>query len=115
NLATASDAVSVTVTDELPTGLTYAAGLTSADSAWSYQGLDGAGNPVFALSGNLAAGASTWLEFDVTVAEAVTGDVTNVAVVETPTNPDPLNPPSDDETTTIGTTTNLVITKVRSG
>lgn len=111
NHADASDAVTVTVTDALPAGLSYAGNLTSQANAWSYVGVNGDGDLEFALAGNLVAGASTWLEFDVAVDADVTGNVTNVATAHSPVDPDE---PSDDETTTVGTTTNLSIVKKRT-
>lgn len=112
NATGASDAVTVTVTDELPAGLTYVGGLTSADSAFTEAGTDSDGNRVFALTGSLPAGSTTWLEFDVAVDADVAGEVTNVAVVRSPVDPDE---PDDSETTAVGTSTNLSILKERFG
>lgn len=109
-----SDALNVVVTDQLPAGVTYAGGLTSAPGdTWACT--PGAAGVVDctldSALGTLPAGDSTWFEFDVEIASSVTGTLTNTATVST-TTPDP-NPDNDTDTVTRDpeVLTNLVITK----
>lgn len=112
-----SDARNVTVVDQLPAGLAYAGEVTAADGdTWTCAAVDDEVQcELRSEAGTLAAGASTWLEFDVTVASWVTETVRNVATVDS-TTPDP-NPDNDedDEETPPTVVTNLSVTKSHDG
>jgi len=96
-----SDALSVIVTDQLPTGLTYAGGLTSAaGDTWTCTPSGSVTGQVDCAltsnTGTLVDGDSTWLEFDVDVASDVTSEVVNTATVSSDTDDD--NPDNDTDT-----------------
>ncbi|WP_430869254.1 hypothetical protein [Demequina aurantiaca] len=81
-----SDALGVVVQDTLPTGLSYAGGVTSS-SGDTWVCLEDSGDAQLVNCeltsglGTLVADDSTWLEFDVTVDSDVTGTVENSATV----------------------------------
>ncbi len=96
-----SDALNVIVTDQLPAGLTYAGGLTSATGdTWSCTpSATVTGQVDCTLDsdlGTLPDGGDTWFEFDVDVASSVTSTVTNTATVSSDT--DDGNPDNDTST-----------------
>ncbi len=100
-----STATGVTVTDTLPTGLTY-------QSATTTQGtVNRSGNTVTASVGQLASGATATVTILVTVDAATLGTITNVATVtgnETETN---TANNQDDEPTLVQAQVDLTITK----
>ncbi|MTV27382.1 DUF11 domain-containing protein [Nitriliruptoraceae bacterium ZYF776] len=112
-----SDARNVTIVDQLPAGVSFADGVTSAtDGGWTCAAIDDEVHcELRADGGTLVAGASTWVEFDVTVASSVTDALRNVATVGSDTpDPDPGND-EDDEVTDPEVETNLSVTKSHDG
>ncbi|MCC2314968.1 DUF11 domain-containing protein [Cellulomonas xiejunii] len=98
----------VVVTDALPTGLTFAGGVTPA-AAWNCTGTT---SVTCELDADLGVGATASFTFDVTVASSVVGDVENTAVVGSTWQAD-----QDDDTVTSGprVLADLGITKTHTG
>jgi uncharacterized repeat protein (TIGR01451 family) len=110
NLGTSVATEPVTVTDELPTGLTYVSG-SGAD--WSCA--EDAGLVTCELDGDLAVGAAPALSLEVEVGPAAYPSVTNTAVVSSGTeDPEPAND-SSSVTTPIAPLVDLSITKTHAG
>ncbi|MBF0688757.1 MAG: DUF11 domain-containing protein [Cellulomonas sp.] len=98
----------VVVTDDLPTGLRFAGGVTPA-AAWDCTGTT---SVTCELDTDLGVGATASFTFDVTVASSVVGDVENTAVVGSTWQAD-----QDDDTVTSGprVLADLGITKTHTG
>jgi uncharacterized repeat protein (TIGR01451 family) len=103
-----SAATGVTVSDTLPTGLTYQSGTSTAGT------VSNAGNAVTATIGNLSRGGSATVTVVAVVDAATTGSVTNTATVagnETETNQ---SNNTATQTTTINPQVDVAITKTDS-
>lgn len=101
-----SDASGVTVTDVLPTGLTFVSATASQGSASNNSGT------VTAALGNLATGASATVTVVATVSGSFSGTLTNTATVTaTETDSDPADN-SATQTTTINRQVDLRVTTV---
>lgn len=84
-----SSAQSVTISDTLPTGGTYAS-FSSSTGSWSCS--VNAGTVTCDLSGALASGASAEVDLNVDIASGVVGNIANTAAVtSTTTDPNPDN------------------------
>ncbi len=105
-----SDALNVVVADTLPSGLSYAGGLTfPVGDVWSCVAAGSAVDCTLdSNSGTLADGDSTWFEFDVNADSTVTTAVLNTATVTSDT-PDPDGTNNTDDS---ATAPNLRVVKV---
>ena len=111
-----SDALAVIVTDQLPEGVTFAGGLTSAaGDTWECVesgAVDGQLDCALTSgAGTLVAGDDTWFEFDVEIASSVVGEITNVATVGSDTEDDNPDNDSDSVSEDALVTTNLSLAK----
>ncbi len=103
-----SDATGVTVTDALPTGLTFVSATPSQGTATN------TGNNINAALGNIANGANATITVIATVAATAVGTLNNTATVtgnETDTN---TTNNSDSETTTVNRQVDVRVTKTDS-
>ena len=101
-----SDASGVTVTDTLPSGVTFVSATPSQGTA------TGAGNTVTASLGNLADGASATITITGTVAATASGTLTNTATVSATETDSVSTNNSDSEDTTVQRQVDLAITKI---
>ncbi len=103
-----SDASGVTVTDTLPSNVTFVSATASQGTA------TGAGSTVTGNLGNLADGATATITITGTVAATASGTLTNTATVSAPqTDPVSANN-SDSEGTTVQRQIDLAVTKIDS-
>jgi len=107
-----SDAAAVSISDDLPTGLTYQ-GFTSIDGTWSCSAASG--TVTCNLSGTLTEGGTAVVEVDVDVASNVRGSIVNTGeVTSTTPDPDSSNNSSTDNSE-FSTDADLEITKSHTG
>jgi uncharacterized repeat protein (TIGR01451 family) len=100
-----STATGVSVTDTLPTGVTYRSSSSTQGSVTSSNGV------VTANLGTLASGAQATILLRVDIDDSTTGTITNsVTVTTNEPDPDPDNN-TDDEETTVNPVVDLAITK----
>lgn len=96
NVGTAATSGAITVTDPLPTGLTFVSG---TGAGWSCSAV---GQTVTCTNaGPLAAGATSTITLTVAVSAGAIPSVTNTATVATPGDANPANDSASDPTTVI--------------